>query len=267
MIIEKTYNFLKQAYPKLVEDILIDYVQVGVFLTAVRLSDGGCGVASTLASPPTHCQKKDRRFDDFTPTKIAGQSVKELFENSPNNNITDTLKLAVLNAISSGIINSGSYKVLEDTDPVDLLDLNSQKRITIVGAFNSYIRKISETNSILKVLEFNEDTFIDEHKHYYVPANEYKSLLPESDIIIITGLTLVNNTINGLLEVIPKESRVVLTGPSSSIVPDVLFKHNIDIIGATKIHDPEMLFKVAREAGTGYHLFKYCASKICILNE
>lgn len=267
MIIEKTYNFLRQAYPELIEKVVIDHVQVGVFLTAVRLSDGSCGVASTLSSPPTHCRKKDRKFDAFTPTKIRGRAIKELFGNSPGNYITDTLKLAVLNAISSGIINNGKYKIVEDTDPVDLLDLNSQKKITIVGAFNSYIRKISETNSVLNVLELNENTFIDEHKRYYVPAGEYTKLLPASDIIIITGLTLVNNTINGLLDVIPDKCLVVITGPSSSIVPDVLFKHKVDIIGATKIHDPQMLFDVVREAGTGYHLFEYCASKICIVNE
>jgi len=28
---------------------------------------------------------------------------------------------------------------------------------------------------------------------------------------------------------------------------------------------PEILFSLVREGGTGYHLFEYCAQKICIL--
>ncbi|MFW5793523.1 MAG: Rossmann-like domain-containing protein [Bacteroidota bacterium] len=267
MIIERTYKLLKSKYSELIDNITIEKVCIGVFLTAVRLSDNSSGVASTMPSPSSQCLKKNRRFDDFSPSKISGQLVRDLFECSPQNNITDTLKLAVLNALSSKIINNGNYKIIEDADPIDILDLNSKKKITLVGAFNSYIRKISETNSELKVLEFNESSFIEEHRRFYVPANEYIDIIPKSDIVVITGLTLVNNTIGGLLDVISPHSKVVLTGPSSSLIPDILFENKVDIIGATRINDSEMLFKVVSEGGTGFHLFKYCATKICILKE
>jgi len=60
---------------------------------------------------------------------------------------------------------------------------------------------------------------------------------------------------------------VIVTGPSSSLVPDILFRNKVSIIGATSIIKPEMLFPIVSESGAGFHLFKYCAQKICIKNE
>jgi len=92
-------------------------------------------------------------------------------------------------------------------------------------------------------------------------------VIPDSEIIIITGMTLVNNTIDNLLSFVPRDSTVVVTGPSGSIIPDILFKYNVKIIGATRITNPALLFEIAGEWGAGYHLFRYCAEKICVLNN
>lgn len=266
MVINETYQWLLKYYPDIIKDITITDVRLGILLSAVKLSDESVGVSSTFANTETSCIRKNRRFDAFSPSKMAGQKVVDLFENAPSNNVTDTLKMAVLNAISSRILYNGNYKILEDTDPIDLIDYTSKKNVTIVGAFNSYIQKISESKHNLKVLELDKNTLLDEHKKFFVPANEYINVIPESDIVIITGLTLINKTINGLLEAAKPESQVIITGPSSSIVPDVLFNYNVSIIGASKITDPDMLFALVGEAGTGFHLFRYCAKKICILN-
>ena len=80
-------------------------------------------------------------------------------------------------------------------------------------------------------------------------------------------LTLVNNTIDGLLSAISPDALVIVTGPSSSLIPDVLFQNKVNIIGATKITNPEILFNIVSECGAGFHSFKYCAAKICIINE
>jgi uncharacterized protein len=267
MILDETYNFLQTRYSDQISNLKIEEVRMGAHLTAVRLSDNSYGVASTMSDNQDYCVKCNRDFGDFTPTKVAGQKVTFLFETTKKSNIIDTLRIAVLNAISSTILSNGNYKIVENADPIDLIDLNSKKTITIVGAFQSYIQKISAANNQLFVLELNKDAFIDEHRRYYVPADEYNRVLPESDIVIITGLTLVNNTIDGLLAAISPGTKVIVTGPSSSLVPDVLFQNKVSIIGATRILNPELLFPIVSEFGAGFHLFKYCAQKICILNE
>jgi uncharacterized protein len=265
MIVEQTYNLLKNNYADRLEALSISDVRIGIYLTAVKLSDGSTGASATLADDQPFCAKSNRDFGDFTPLRIRGQKVMDILESAKESALLSSLKTAVLNAVSSAFILSGTYKIEMDKDPIDLLDLNSRKTITVVGAFHSYIRKISETPNKLFVLEINENTLPQEYKRFFVRASDFKTVLPASDVVIITGQTLVNNTIDELLESITPGTRVVVTGPSSSILPDILFANKVNIIGAVRITKPEILFDIVSEGGTGFHLFEYCAQKICIL--
>jgi len=265
MIIEQTYNLLKSRYRNKFEELIISDIKIGLYLTAVRLSDNSIGTSTTLVDDHPICAKSNRDFGDFTPLKIRGQRVIDILGSKKESGIMSSLKTAVLNAISSKIISSGKYEIVENCDPIQLLDLNSRKKITIVGAFQSYIRKISETRNKLFVLELNENALTPEQKKFIVPADEYEKILPASDIVIITGQTLVNRTIDDLLSVISQGTQVIVTGPSSGILPDILFENKVTIIGTIRITKPEILFDIVSEGGTGFHLFEYCAQKICIL--
>ncbi len=267
MIIEQTYNLLKATYKEKIENLTIADIRIGIFLTAVRLSDNSCGTSSTYVDDYLHCVKSKRDYGEFSPLNIKGEKVCDLFETEKESRLLLTLKTAVLNAISTEIISTGNYKIIENCDPFDLIDLNNEKTITIVGAFHSYIKQIAKTHNRLFVLELNENALTDEHKRYFVPADEYNRIFNESDIIIITGLTLVNKTIDNLLTAIPENRIAIVTGPSSSIIPDVLFANKVNIIGSTRITKPDLLFDLVSEAGGGYHLFDYCAQKICILRD
>ena len=265
MIIEQTYSLLKKKYKGRFENLIISDIRIGIYLTAVRLSDGSTGTAATLTPAHPFCKKSRRDFGDLSPLKIRGQRVADILESEKNSSVISSIKTAVLSAISSEIINSGNYHIVDSCDPVDLADLSPVKTITIVGAFQSYIRKISGTGNKLYVLEMNENALPPEQKEYFVPSQDYRSVLPESDIVIITGQTLVNGTIDDLLEEISPEAQVILTGPSGNILPDILFQNKISIIGAIRITDPDKLFNIVSEGGAGFHLFEYCARKICIL--
>ena len=269
MILEKTIQILNSRYAKHMEGLHIAQARIGIYLTALQLSDGSTGVASTLRPGNTeiHCKKENRDFGDFSPNKITGKKVTRLLEAPRKNALTDTLKVAALNALSSKIIENSTYPVLRNTDPLDLIDLNTPKTITIVGAFQSYIRRIAKTNNRLFVLEFNPGALEKNDHQFFVPATDFEKVLPVSDTVIITGLTLVNGTIDNLLQSVKPGTQVIVTGPSGSIIPDVLFENHVQIIGAVKTTDPELLLKVVSEGGTGYHLFHYCAEKICIVHE
>lgn len=264
MIIERTYDLLNTKYRKEFGDLLIEDVRVGLFLTAVKLSDGSIGAASSLEDDHPFCSKADRDFGEFTPLKIKGQTMRQLFGTKKDSRLVSSLRIASLNAISSGLISSGKFRVVENADPFDLLDLEG-KTITVVGAFQSYISKIAQRDNTLHVLELNENAFRPDQKKYFVPASEYKTVIPASDVVIITGQTLVNNTIDGLLSVIREGSEVVVTGPSGSMLPDVLFEKGVSIIGATRVTKPDLVFELVGQAGLAYHMFEYCAQKICIL--
>ncbi|MCX6272370.1 MAG: DUF364 domain-containing protein [Bacteroidetes bacterium] len=267
MILNETFELLKTRFSGELVDLKIMDVRMGVFMTAIRLSDNSYGISSTLPDILIPCDKDKRDLGDFTPNKIKGQSIISLFETTKQSKIIDTLRIAALNAISSKLLLASDYRIIENADPIDLIDLNSRKTITLVGAFQSYIKKISENGNKLYVLELNENALREEHKQFFVPAQYYEKVLQFADIVIITGLTLVNNTLDDLLACIMPETQIIVTGPSSSIIPDVLFAHNVKIIGATRITNPDLLFSIVGEASAGFHLFQYCAQKICILND
>ena len=113
----------------------------------------------------------------------------------------------------------------------------------------------------------NENAFSEEHKKFYVPTERSSEIFAISDIVIITGSTLSNNTIDNLLKDIPLHLQTIVVGPTSSIIPDILFKYHVNIIGSTKILDSEKAFAIISEAGAGFHLFKNCAKKICLIND
>ncbi len=266
MILEQTLELLKSRHKERIEPITLSDLRLGMHLSAVKLSDGSCGVAGTVAGNVHHApRKKERDYGDFTPNQIRGRKVQDLLETTKQGPIIDTMKVAVLNAISSGLLSDSDYTVIEDKDPIELLDLTQKRKITLVGAFQSYIRNLSAAGHQLRVLEMNADSMGEDLQKYYVPAHEYPSVISDSEVVIITGLTLVNQTIDGLLSQLTPGTQVVVTGPSANILPEVLFSNGVTIIGATRITDPEMLFSTVSEGGSGYHLFRYCARKICVV--
>jgi len=265
MILQQTYSLLKNLYGSRLNELYVADIRIGIYLTAVRLSDGSVGTSATLSGDHPFSGKSDRDFGDLSPLKIKGLKVAGILESGKSSPVISSVKTAVMSALSSEIIDSGNYRIIDDCDPVDLIDLTPVKTITIVGAFQSYIRKISGTGNKLYVLELNENALPPEQKKFFVPSGDSGTILPESDIIIITGQTLVNGTLDDLLKEIPSKSKVILTGPSGNIIPDILFQNKISIIGAIRITEPDKLFDIVSEGGAGFHLFEYCARKISII--
>jgi uncharacterized protein (DUF4213/DUF364 family) len=263
-ILDQTIDFLKKHHRDQIEQLTIADVRIGLFMSAVRLSDGSCGVASTVYDDYGVMTRGKRDFGDYTPRQIRGRTVMHLLESDKPMRVLDTLRIAALNAISSSRLAQGQYEVLEDVDPFDLLDLSTPKTVVMVGGFQSYMKQLAGTEHRLMVLEKNEKAFREEQKQYFVPATEYPTVLPQADIVVITGFSLVNRTFDQLLAAVSPKAQVLVIGPSSSLLPDVLFENGVDLIGSTRITDPEALFEVVAEGGTGFHLFKYCAQKICL---
>jgi len=266
MIFEKTYDLIRKRY-KDFDNLSITDVRIGLYLTAVHLSDDSWGTSATISDDQPVCAKSRRDFGDFTPLQIKGRKVSQILDTAKDSGIMSSLKTAVISALSSRFIESGNYNI-EYCDPVGLLKFSPGKNVTLVGAFQSYIRRIVQTGSNLRVLERNKNCLTEDQKEYFIPADQYNLILPHSDIVIITGQTIVNRTIDDLLSSITPGTEVVVTGPSSNLIPDVLFANKVSIIGTLKILDHKLLFDLVGEGGTGYHLFEYSAArKISIISD
>jgi uncharacterized protein len=266
MVVEQTISLLKGRCQELIETLTIEDVRIGVWLTAVRLSDGSAGVASTLHNVTSFTPGGQRDYGELTPLKIRGRRISDILVSQKDTGIVKSLRMAVLNALSARFLIAPGYNIVEKKDPVDLIDIDSAATITIVGAFHSYVRRFADTGKKLNVLELNEESLPPEFGKYFVPADSFRSVVPFSDLVIITGQTLVNDTLDSLLDAVVPGTKVIVTGPSSSILPDVLFAKGVTIVGSLRISDPDRMFEIVSEGGAGYHLFQYCGEKISVLN-
>jgi uncharacterized protein len=268
MILEETDILIRTRYGGRFLNTTIEKVVAGIYFTAVKLSSGYGGLAYTDMGKLECCiENRSKGFGDFTPGHFSGQKLSDLFNHPDNSHSLGTIRLAAMNAISAELIAESEYKILEDTDPIDLVDLTGRKNICVVGAFVSYLKKITRTNNALKIIELNKNALPEEYRKYFVPVENTEEAFSKSDIIIITGASLANNTLDELIKLFPGNAKVILVGPTGSLLPDILFKHRVNIIGATRITDVERMLQLVSEGAAGFHLFKTCARKICIINE
>ncbi|MDD8012505.1 MAG: DUF364 domain-containing protein [Acidobacteriota bacterium] len=268
MIIAETIRQLHDSYASLLVSERIERLVIGVFFTAVQLSGGSCGLAHSELEGGRCCTTgHQRNLGEFSPGRLKGKTILDILNHADERPLFASVKMAVLNAISARIIASGNYKIVAGRDPIEWIDASAGRAVTIVGAFQAYMDKLSELSCTLQVLELDVTAFPERHRRLYVPAERAAEILPGSDAVILTGSTLVNDTLDDLLALIPPRAFTILVGPSSGLLPDCLFRKGVDLIGTIRILDPDTMFTVVSEGGAGYHLFRTCAEKICLLNE
>ena len=78
------------------------------------------------------------------------------------------------------------------------------------------------------------------------PEEDARRYLPLSNIIAISSTTLINHTLDGLLDLSPEGSITMLLGPTTPF-SDVLFRYGIDIISGSRVSDPDVALKSIRE--------------------
>ena len=130
--------------------------------------------------------------------------------------------------------NTGTGKSIFDKPMEDLLG----KKVAVIGHFPYIERQLGE-KCLLSVLEREP-----EGTDYLDSACEY--LLPEQDVVFITGMTLINKTLPRLLA-LSEKARTVLVGPSSPITP-ILFRYGVDSIAGFYITDPAAARELAAQA-------------------
>jgi uncharacterized protein (DUF4213/DUF364 family) len=259
-LLAETLGRLRGLHGPALAGLRIERAVVGVVFSGVKLSDGRGGLAG---SPRPEDQLYGKDAATQPPGALAGLPVLSLLEPWPEEPFRRALAVAALNALSASWLEGGAYRVVYDRDALDLLELRPGMSVALVGAFSSYIDRLRSVPGLrLKVLELRESALREQDKPLYVPASRAAEVVPACDALVITGMTLVNGTLEGLLRLAAPTASVIVVGPSGSMLPDALFARGVRWAGGCVLTNPDAALELLAQGGRARHLYGNCARRI-----
>ena len=203
-------------------------IRVGLCLTAVKLDSGRCGLASTLVRQLPH------PFPHLKPEILYGESLKCLKLSASDNFLMSAIGMATVNALSGA-----DNDLLFEGNALQFLDINRNDTVGMVGLF---LPLISELRKLSKELYVFERYPIDGLKEYR-PDWAEPLLLPRCEVVIISGTSFINKTIDGILPLCGKARTVAIIGPTTPMIPDVLKDRGITLLSGMEVINPQNLLQ------------------------
>jgi uncharacterized protein len=266
-VIAETIDIIIERSPVRLQEVRIDDLVIGIFFTGVKLSTGHAGVAFTpIGEVPEAvcCPTTAARMPQAG--NLQGRSASEILKYSLDNNVLKSaIGVATLNALSQLVIETEDrreYEVVKDKDGFDLLKINPDETVTLIGAFGPYIRRLKMMGNHFFIVEKNPQTLRPEEMKHFKPEPEISSALEISNVVILTGTAIVNHTIDNILSLMTNDKRTAIIGPTASMIPDAFFKRGVDVMAGVRILDPDLMIRILKQGGSAYHLLKECSEKI-----
>jgi uncharacterized protein len=196
-------------------------VRIGPFWTIVW-TDRGAGLASTQrdAHTPHGACNIESAGDllDLSAMELAGL----LRSSSP---MESALGMATVNALLA----VDESMLTERNASAEIIHRGKGKRVVVVGHF-PFIPKVQQAVGRLDVLELDP-------KPGDRPAREASQVIPQADIVAITGTSITNKTFDGLIELCRPAAFVLVLGPTTPLWPG-LFDYGVDLIAGTQVINP-----------------------------
>ena len=177
------------------------------------------GVAMTLLEEIQVCNPE-----------FEGVGVEEFIERANSLNIAErTIGLATINAISQYYFDLSRAS---KEDVVDVIVRENVKSVGIVGNISPIAKTLKERGYDVYVFERNPRLMTDETLS---DTFEYR-LLPKMDAVLISGTTLINDTIDLILERSKNAKLKVLVGPTAQALPE-FFEGYLTHVASVKVFD------------------------------
>ena len=240
----------KRGDMKLLDDLLaalpdgeVTDVYIGLHWTAVVvMSDGEtrCGLASTVVTRHNHSTEPD--------VSLAGRL-----------HMLPALELAAFARAEHPILASigvAAINALLTPRPELLSDLNAEeviathgagKTVALIGHF-PFVPRLRSRVGRLVVLE-REPADGD------LPASAAADILPQADVVAITGMTLVNHTLDDLLELCSPEAKTLVLGASTPLSP-VLSEYGIDFLSGSIVTAIDPVLAAVRQGANFRQIHK-----------
>lgn len=263
--IEGSNVFLQECIREIEQAVDLDSITVeravfGLFFSGVKLSTGHGGLCFTPVKeiPEAVCCPSSAKAMPFS-GKLKGRGVRAYLEDIFSENILRrTLGIAALNALSTLVwekTEHSGYELLLGADAFDEIDVKKYQKSVVVGALVPIIRKLMQENADFHILEKDSRTLKEREMPYYLPPERAGEFVSEADLLVITGVTILNDTLPGLLAMAKKDAEILVVGPTASMLPDCLFSKGVTMLGGIQVTKADALLDIISEGGSGYHFF------------
>jgi uncharacterized protein len=211
-------------------NIPVRSVLIGVHWTVV--CSRYCGLAATQALT-AHGEGQVRDAG-----RLQQKSVRELAELAYS---SQPLEAALGVAAINSMLEVDETKAVEINASEVLTSRGQGKNVALIGRFH-FIQQLRQSAKNLWVIEQHpaEDEY---------PAEAAAELLPQADVVAITGSAFVNHTLDGLLSLCKPHSTVMVLGPSTPL-STVLFDHGVTILSGTCVVDEEAVLRTISQGAS-----------------
>jgi len=250
-------------------EITVERAVIGLFFTGVKLSNGVAGACATPIKtiPEAVCCPSSAMAMPF-PGKVRGCRASELAREAlSDQGIRRAVGIATLNALADRCWQRRPLPDLELRTGVDAFDeteIRSGDRVVVVGAFVPFLKELKRRGQPYLVLERDPATLKADELPFFRPAEQAGEVVPHADVLLITGSTLLNATLEDLLALARPGARVTIVGPTVGMLPDAFLARGADVLGCVRITEPDAFLDVLAEGGSGYHFFGRTAQKIVL---
>lgn len=255
------------------DEIAIDRVVVGLFFTGVKLDNGDAGASATPIKtiPEAVCCPSSAMAMPF-PGKLRGRRAVDLAREALSaHGIRRAVGIATVNALAECCWRRRPHPAVElrpGVDAFDATDIRAGDRVVVVGAFVPFLKELKRRGQPFWVLEQDPATLKADELPFFRPAEQAAEILPQADVVLITGATLVTNTLEELLALAaPAARRVTVVGPTVGILPDAFLARGADVLGCVRVTEPDRFLDILAEGGSGYHFLGRSAQKLVLVRR
>jgi uncharacterized protein (DUF4213/DUF364 family) len=224
-------------------------VRIGLGYTAVMLADDHVGVAYTFREEAKDCCTI---FDELRP--LVGRPASDVLQllGSP-----DPIAAGVGLACANALVNRDEDRFVGG-DILDHLDLRPGDHVGMVGDFRPLVDKIQKRVCSLTVFERGAHPSGILH-----PEEEAADALPRCQVALITATSIINHTIDGLLQAASGCREVAVLGASTPLLPEAFAGEQVTMLSGVVVKDPHEVLRVVSEGG-GMRLFSPHVRKVSL---
>jgi uncharacterized protein (DUF4213/DUF364 family) len=217
------------------EGALVSDVRIGLGYTAVMLDDNRAGVAYTFREEATGgCSP----FKKLRP--IVGRHSSELLTLLSSQYL---IEVAVGLACANALVNVDDVR-LRPGDILEHLELRSDDHVGMVGFFGPLVGILEKKVDSLTV--FEDDRPPGEPVR---PAGEAEEILPDCQVAIITATSIINRSIETLLEAAEGCREVVVLGASTPLLAEAFATRTVTWLSGVIVQEPREIMQIVSEGG------------------